>query len=217
MDGGREAGLSSGWMRKRQWLWTERAPRLALSISLVVAVLSRGCSSAPAPRAGRGAAPGTCPTRVSGRGPVLGPLRLRGGADAGDGGPPGGMWIMVHGEESDAVTLAWEKIDGAQCYEIQLKSGDADFVTVSDKLTSTMVCRKRCSAPPACPRSHATHACARLQARVPLGIAVPFCTCVSLNRLVGVWRGAGPQKEPAAGLGAPGASPREDRRDLGRL
>jgi len=52
------------------------------------------------------------------------------------------MWIMVHGEESDAVTLAWEKVDGAECYEVQLKSGDkpdAEFATVSDKLSSTMV------------------------------------------------------------------------------
>ena len=52
------------------------------------------------------------------------------------------MWIMVHGEESDAVTLAWEKVDGAQCYEVQLKTGDkpdAEFATLSDKLSSTMV------------------------------------------------------------------------------
>ena len=52
------------------------------------------------------------------------------------------MWIVAHGVESDAATLAWEKVDAAQCYEVQLKVGDGaddDFKTVSDKLSSTMV------------------------------------------------------------------------------
>lgn len=54
----------------------------------------------------------------------------------------GTMWVCVHGVESDAVTLAWEKIEGAQCYEVQLKEGDGEFTTVSDKLSSTMVRKK---------------------------------------------------------------------------
>ena len=63
-------------------------------------------------------------------------LVLRGGGDA-------RMWVVDHGVEGDAATLAWEKVDSAQCYELQLKVGDGaddDFKTVSDKLTSTMVC-----------------------------------------------------------------------------
>ena len=67
------------------------------------------------------------------------------------------MWIVAHGVESDAVTLAWEKIDAAQCYEVQLKVGDGadDFMTVSDKLSSTMVGRvlrlARCGSRRNCP------------------------------------------------------------------
>ena len=61
----------------------------------------------------------------------------------------GTMWVCVHGVESDAVTLAWEKIEGAQCYEVQLKEGDGEFTTVSDKLSSTMVHCMSCVCPPA--------------------------------------------------------------------
>ncbi len=64
-------------------------------------------------------------------------LRLRGGES---GGRAGNMWILTHDIECDAVTLAWEKVENAVCYEIQLKVGpDGDFKTVSDKLSSTMV------------------------------------------------------------------------------
>ncbi len=50
------------------------------------------------------------------------------------------MWILTHDVECDAVTLAWEKVENAICYEIQLKVGpDGEFKTVSDKLSSTMV------------------------------------------------------------------------------
>lgn len=68
------------------------------------------------------------------------------------------MWIVAHGVESDAATLAWEKVDAAQCYEVQLKVGDGaddDFKTVSDKLSSTMVGRvlrlARCGSQRNCP------------------------------------------------------------------
>jgi hypothetical protein len=65
-------------------------------------------------------------------------LRLRGGES---GGRAGNMWILTHDIECDAVTLAWEKVENAVCYEIQLKVGpDGDFKTMSDKLSSTMVC-----------------------------------------------------------------------------
>lgn len=52
------------------------------------------------------------------------------------------MWVVANGVEKDAVTLAWGKVESAECYELQLKVGDEDddFKTVSDKLTSTMVC-----------------------------------------------------------------------------
>ena len=66
--------------------------------------------------------------------------RLRGGLGTDKGEAQGSsMWITVHGIESDAVTLAWKTVDGAQCYEVQLKVGESEFKTVSDKLSSTMV------------------------------------------------------------------------------
>lgn len=64
-------------------------------------------------------------------------LRLRGGD-----GADGRMWIVVHGVECDAATLAWEKVEGADCYEVQLKVGAEEFRTLSDKLSSTMVRKK---------------------------------------------------------------------------
>ena len=76
-------------------------------------------------------------------------LCLRGG-DNGAESQGNTMWIVVHGVESDAVTLAWEKVDGAQCYEVQLKVGEEDFKTVSDKLSSTMVSFCVGNSPPRC-------------------------------------------------------------------
>ena len=63
---------------------------------------------------------------------------LRGGSGAGKDK----MWICVHNVESNAVTMAWEKVQDAECYEVQLKIGagdDEEFKTVSDTLSSTMV------------------------------------------------------------------------------
>ena len=119
----------------RPWpLWTGRSHR-ALGV-LFVAVLRPGIAAAGTARV-LTSIPASLPhvtfARRGDTGP--GPLRLRGAGGR-------AMWIMVHGEESDAVTLAWEKVDGAECYEVQLKSGDkpdAEFATVSDKLSSTMV------------------------------------------------------------------------------
>jgi hypothetical protein len=129
------------WMRK----WTGHATHSALGV-LFVAVLSPGIAADCTARV-LTSVPAALPDHVTGARRVLdtgpGQLRLRGGGGGGGlGGRGGAMWIMVHGEESDAVTLAWEKVDGAQCYEVQLKTGDkpdAEFATLSDKLSSTMV------------------------------------------------------------------------------
>jgi hypothetical protein len=79
--------------------------------------ISSSISSHPPPRRA------LQPIATQGAGALLLRLRLRGGASVGGegGGSEGKMWIMVHDVESEAVTLAWEKVEGAQCYEIQLK------------------------------------------------------------------------------------------------
>ena len=130
---------------RRRWMRTGDATHSALGV-LCVAVLNSGIAAACTARVSTSVL-ATLPDHVAGARRVRdtgpGPLRLRGGGGGGGlGGRGGAMWIMVHGEESDAVTLAWEKVDGAQCYEVQLKTvdkPDAEFATLSDKLSSTMV------------------------------------------------------------------------------
>ena len=98
----------------------------------------------------------------------------------------GNMWILTHDIECDAVTLAWEKVDNAFCYEIQLKVGpDGEFKTVSDKLSSTMVMFSYFS--------------------TDYTIAWAACVC---NDVVHVWAGA--QEKPPTGLAAPSAGAREN-------
>ena len=108
-------------------------------------------------------------------------LRLRGGES---GGRVGNMWILTHDIECDAVTLAWEKVENAVCYEIQLKVGpDGEFKSVSDKLSSTMV-------------SYFS---------TDYSIECAACVC---DDGVHVWAGA--QEKPPTGLTAPSAGARKN-------
>jgi len=160
-------------------------------------------------------------------------LCLRGG-DNGAESQGNTMWIVVHGVESDAVTLAWEKVDGAQCYEVQLKVGEEDFKTVSDKLSSTMVSFCVGNSPPRCASPLCTIHCTQLCPAVHRCISLLLMRAAHVRHTAQIvyaehaipwahivptrdWRAAGTQEKLATKLGAPSASSSQKGRGLGRL